>query len=217
MPTPSQIRAARGLLNWSQKDLAERAGVTEATIRNSEKQGATPNAKTLEKITSAFDSENIDFIGDRGVEERRSDVAKYIGREGFTAFAWDVYETVKFRGGEVVVNNVDERLFEKWKSDDNDAYQQAMSQLNNIRCKFLVREGDNYFIASEYAEYKWTPKDQFGNIPFYIYGNKTALISFDDNNVVVYVIDNQSIADFCRKQFYMSWNNAIEPQGAKYG
>ncbi len=217
MPTPSQIRAARGLLNWSQKDLAERAGVTEATIRNSEKDGASPNAKTLEKITQALSYENIDFIGDRGVEERRSDVQRYVGKDGFTAFAWDVFETAKRYGGEIVVNNVNERLFEKWKIEDNQAYQEAMAQLSNLKCKFLVEEGDLYFIASDYAEYRWTPKDQFGNIPFYIYGNKTALISFDDDTVTVYVIENQSISDFCRKQFYLSWQNAIIPHGDRNG
>ena len=34
--TPAQLRAARALLNWSQKDLADKSGVGVATIRNFE-------------------------------------------------------------------------------------------------------------------------------------------------------------------------------------
>ncbi|HEY8611242.1 MAG TPA: helix-turn-helix domain-containing protein [Roseomonas sp.] len=36
VPTPAQLRAARGLLGWSQTDLAEAAGVSLRTIKSLE-------------------------------------------------------------------------------------------------------------------------------------------------------------------------------------
>ena len=51
----NQIRAARALLGWSQKDLAERSDISEVSIVNLEKEKAVPHQSTVDKILNAFE------------------------------------------------------------------------------------------------------------------------------------------------------------------
>src|SRR3984957_15752523 len=66
MVTPAQCRAARGLLDWSQQDLADRAGVGIVTVRQLEGGDTQPRRATLEVIRSALESAGIEFIDANG-------------------------------------------------------------------------------------------------------------------------------------------------------
>ena len=65
MITSDQIRAARALLRWSGKDLAERTGLGFSTLMRLEVLEGIPSAqaKTLETIQKAFESAGVEFIG----------------------------------------------------------------------------------------------------------------------------------------------------------
>jgi len=65
MITSAQIRSARGLLNWSRKELAEHSGVSFASMMRLESFDGVPasNFKTLEAIKNAFESAGVEFIG----------------------------------------------------------------------------------------------------------------------------------------------------------
>jgi transcriptional regulator with XRE-family HTH domain len=61
-----QCRAARGLLDWSQADLAEKAGVGIVTVRQFEAGGHDPRRATLDVIRRAFESAGVEFIDENG-------------------------------------------------------------------------------------------------------------------------------------------------------
>ncbi len=65
MITSAQIRAARGMLDWSRKQLAEHSGVSFASMMRLESFEGVPasNFKTLESIKLAFEKAGIEFIG----------------------------------------------------------------------------------------------------------------------------------------------------------
>jgi transcriptional regulator with XRE-family HTH domain len=52
--TPALCRAARGLLDWTQKDLADTVGVSVTTITGYERHGATMRPETLARIVAVF-------------------------------------------------------------------------------------------------------------------------------------------------------------------
>ncbi|MCE6958816.1 transcriptional regulator [Cereibacter sphaeroides] len=69
----SQIRAARGLLDWSQDHLAQQAGVGICSVRRIERDGpGSRRSKVVERLTDALQSGGIIFIP-RGVK-LRSDI-----------------------------------------------------------------------------------------------------------------------------------------------
>jgi predicted transcriptional regulator len=66
MITPSQCRAARGLLDWTQQQLADKAQVGVVTIRQLEAGGITPRRATLQVIQNAFELAGVDLIDENG-------------------------------------------------------------------------------------------------------------------------------------------------------
>ncbi len=65
MITAGQIRAARGLLNINQSDLAEKAGLNTATIlriEKDEKALETAETATIRKIKNALEASGIKFL-----------------------------------------------------------------------------------------------------------------------------------------------------------
>jgi len=66
MITPAQCRAARGLLGWSQRDLADAAKVGIVTVHQVEAGASQPRRSTLDVIRRAFESAGIEFIDENG-------------------------------------------------------------------------------------------------------------------------------------------------------
>ena len=60
--TAEQCRAARGLLAWSQLELAHKAQVGVVTVHQVETGSARPRRSTLTVIRRAFESAGVEFI-----------------------------------------------------------------------------------------------------------------------------------------------------------
>ena len=62
--TVEQIKAARGLLGWTQNVFAEKSGVSIAALKNIERRGGEVHAyqETVDKIARAFKGAGIEFI-----------------------------------------------------------------------------------------------------------------------------------------------------------
>ena len=74
--TSAQIRAARGLLDWTVRDLAERSGVDRNTVSNIETGAYAGAPETLEAIRRALERAGVEFTnGDApGVRLRTKEV-----------------------------------------------------------------------------------------------------------------------------------------------
>jgi len=210
--TTAQIRGARGLLNWSQQDLSTRTDISSTSIGSIENGVTTPRESTLAAFRKAFEDEGIEFLPNDGVRRRTGEVKVFEGRSGFWQFYQDIYETLSQKPSQVVVSNVDERLFEKWLGKENlNTHVTRMKSIRGITYKILIREGDTYFLgSSEYCEYKWMPKDLFASIPFYVYGEKLAILLFSDEPTVI-LLDYASVAEAYRAQFDAIWKISMVP------
>jgi hypothetical protein len=66
MITASQCRAARGLLDWTQQELADAAHVGVATVRLFEAEASDTRHATLEVLRRAFELAGVEFTDENG-------------------------------------------------------------------------------------------------------------------------------------------------------
>lgn len=213
MLTIEQIRAARALLDWSQSDLADQAGLSQTGIARIENGTNQPNSKTLEKIQAAFDRANIEFLGTSGLRRKSGEIRTLKGSEGFQKFMDDVYETMQKTGGEICVYNVDEKNWIKWMGEEQ--YKKHSARMKAIKekvpsFKIIIEEGDWFFIANDFAQYKWFPKELFSAQSFYAYGNKLAFIRFQENDVRVMILTEAEFSQGFRVLFDIAWNHVAK-------
>lgn len=62
--TPAQSRAARGLLDWSQTQLAKNSNLSESTVRDFEKGRRQPSVNNLAAIERALETAGVIFLAD---------------------------------------------------------------------------------------------------------------------------------------------------------
>ncbi len=64
--SPAQSRAARGLLDWSQTELAAKSNLSESTIRDFEKGRRVPSTNNLAAIVRALEAAGVIFVPGNG-------------------------------------------------------------------------------------------------------------------------------------------------------
>lgn len=209
----TQIRAARGLLGWSQKELARRSGISDVSIINYEKGKRTPHQNTLNKIIYAFEAGGVDFTEDGGVRPRQSRVITYKGRDGFIRFFDDIYETASTcdNPGLCTTSHVED-LYDHWLGDYEPLHNERMTRLGH-KVRVLLKEGDTHLTSTGYTEYRWMPEEIFGDTSLYIYGDKLAFVRFYSDNVVVTVVESKAVSDSPRKMFEAIWQMSSDHPG----
>lgn len=218
MPTIEQIRAARALLDWSQSDLAAHADLSQTGIARIENGTNKPNSQTLEKIRTAFENADIEFLGATGVRRKVDEIKILRGREGFLTFMDDVYTTAAKVGGDICLHNAKPQNWIKWMGEENyKVHATRMKELGNkINVRITALEGDYSFIAGSFAEYRWFPKEIFSDQSFYAYGKKLAFLNFSEDTVVVRVLENTDFAEGFKVLFNIAWNHVAKvPQKDK--
>ncbi len=207
MITPTQMRAARAMLDVPQGHVAEHLGIAANTLSKIESGQSDVSMSRMSEIQRFYEREGIEFTGNDGVARKSGGVETYKGRSGFLEFIDDVYFTLK-EGGEALVNNVSEDWFLKWLGDYAYEHMERMKSIPDLSFRILVEEGDANKVASGYAEYRGMPKNNFGDVPLYIYGEKTALIVFDEDDVNVFQIKHKAITNYFKRRFDLAWSEA---------
>jgi transcriptional regulator with XRE-family HTH domain len=85
----AQLRAARGLLGWSQSDLAEAAKIGRATIADFESGKRDPYVRTIDELRAALEAAGVEFTnGDQpGVRMKKTKSEKLLNEHERAAAA----------------------------------------------------------------------------------------------------------------------------------
>lgn len=206
----AQIRAGRGLLNWTAKELAEKIGITPSSmsaIENGQSRGTT---QTIESIEKTLVMGGVEFT-QNGVNLRDVIIYRLQGADGFRKMMDDVFGAAQ-QGGDICVFNGSPDLFLKWLGADfYAAHRTRMMALNTgYKLRAMIDEGNLNLIGKGIAHYRWTPDHLFGEKVFYIYGATVAFIGFTDDDVNIQVIVQKETADTMRGLFNIAWQYAAK-------
>lgn len=216
MITAAQLRAARGLMDWTRSELAKAAGLSAETIKNIEHGVYAPQESTVAAIVSTFAKHNVEFTEHDGIRRNTETVVIFQGPAGFRRFMDDVYEAAcdisASEAGDkpIYVSNVDDRLFVDNLGEYARIHVDRMNRIKNTKVRVLTGEKDFYRAEStDYIEYRWSGQDGDVQVPFYVYGDKFAVIIFkDESEPRIVVITSSLVAKAYREQFIILWNNA---------
>lgn len=196
-----QIRAARALVNWSQTELAERAGISLSAVSDCEHERGNTSAVTFDKMVAAFEQAAV-FFTESGVERRNTATYEITGDDWWLRVLGDVsYELSGHAKPEMLL------LF----ADDKASPPEVNEQLRRMRkagikMRQLVQDGNRYLMAPV-KEYRWVPKKHFLNNVTLVYGEKVAVCAEDNTKAVIF--RDAALATTWRNIFEMLWHGVV--------
>lgn len=205
--TLAQMKAARALLGWTQRDLARISGISLAAIAQIERGAGNPREETLRTLQQSFERSNVEFSDEPGVKVRREpfDVTVWEGHEAMLK-CWNDIEQSLPHGGDLIISCVDDGLWKKM-------YPQEMLEMYNARTRLGIRtlgllthpSKNHSGWASK--NYRIVPPEATSpHAPYYVYENKVAIIKMRDPIRIV-LVKSQTIAESFRTQFQYHWDN----------
>lgn len=199
--TSAQCRAARGLLNWSQLDLAERCDMHKQTMSNFEAERSIPSNKSLEKITRVLQNAGVEFGLDNSVSLPHIKSIKLEQPDWFIELLDDVIFTLKgAKHKELLIYGGDNRYFSLSIVEKLREVRDA-----GINMREMVCEGNTYLMGPE-EEYRWIPKRFFKNYNTIVYGDKVCV---DFRGRAAILIINKGWAETERNKFEMLWDAGL--------
>lgn len=207
MITPAQLRAARGLLDWTRSDLAKAAGLSPETIKNIEHGKFHPQEQTSQSIITAFKGHDIEFTENEGVRKVNSVIINYEGRADFKRYVDDVYNIVKQSDDKAIcVLGIDDNGFVDALGDYAKTHALRMEALPNIKFRGLVSQGSQV-LSFGYINYRRIANVAIST-PFSVYGDRFDLILFGEGASYpkVVALKSRVAADAYLSQFNAMWN-----------
>lgn len=208
MIKPEQSRAARGLLNWTQQDLADAAGLSKGSILKFERGGQEVLASNIEVISQAFASADIEFPDEYSIRKRTDHVALLKGPDALKNLWADILCTLKETGGEVLITNVNEKRTE---DIEHQALHNHLKKLQEygITERLLSCVDDAYFLMPQEC-YRWISKELFTfGTSTYVYKNKVALQLWQSSMIILVQSEEAYIAE--KSRFEDLWSRALLP------
>ena len=210
MISAAQLRAARGVLDWTRSDLAKAASISPETIKNIEHGTFRPQENTADAIVRAFGVVGVEFIENEGVRKSANTIINYEGKEDFKRYADDVYSALSQQTADrmICIFGNNDKDFISALGSYADTHLQRMQKLEGLKFRALMAEGEDTF-AANYIEYRRLPNVTVA-IPFSVYANRFDFIIYGEGSQYpkVVAIKSQIVADAYKIQFDTMWKQS---------
>lgn len=214
MITPTQMRAARAMLDVSQGYVAEFLGIAANTLSKIESGQSDASVSRINDIQKFYEREGIEFTDNDGVRWAKDQVYSYEGPDDFARFMDDVYETAQNMGGDFCVFNATPHHWLDLMGEKYNEHSKRMEALgDHINVKITCKKGVLNFISKAFATYKWVPDEMFNEKAFYAYGDKIAFINFNEKEIKksrVLVFRHPDFAQGFKTLFNIAWDKVAK-------
>jgi len=212
--TSGQIKAARALLNWSQEELAGNASLSVATIRKLELGHISPRHSTTSVIRRAIENAGLEFMDSDGVRRRHKSVAVYEGTDGIDGFFEDIRRTLGRMGGNAggdlsIVASPALQSVLGGNEDYNRRLQEILRANAVAHIKYLISGNGQARPVLPRLECRALSTHYIDPVPFYIYGNKYALVTPEAGRARIIVVHSASTAEASRRCFQSMWEKGM--------
>ncbi len=207
MIVKEQIRAARALLGWSQKELASRCnGVSEPTVKLIENGRVNSSPETLGAIQNTFEMAGLEFM-EGGVRFIPDVIQTFEGKDCYLRLLDDVFYTLKGADNkELLISCADDSVS---PPAVNNKYREMRAA--GIRMRQIVEEGNDYLMGP-LEEYRYMPKDYFVNRVTLVYGPRFATVLQNETKVTVF--KDPALAHVQRNLFNFIWSVTKQPKAS---
>ncbi len=219
MINAEQIRAARALLDWSTAELAKQAGLTVNGINKIERGHVQAHRDTMERLEEVFEHAGIEFLDFNGVRFKPREIQTYRGVEGFKKFMDNVHDYVresieKNKDYEPVCSSsINDKDYIRHLGDYFTFHIDRMNALKGFRHRILLKERPASLQPAElrvgsYREYRKRSPQDTANVPFYVYGDRLAILMLTGASPEIIVISSTVVAQAYREIFNALWQMA---------
>ena len=213
MLTIEQCRGARGLLGWTQQDLADASGLSKTAINNFEKGHSDIKAESLRAIRMAFESAEIEFLDQAGLRKKSEDVRILKGPTAMNDMIDDIGQTMTIGGGEILIGNVDNTLSSQISTQKLFDHIELL-KTKKIRERVLCTEGTKN-VLSPNDECRWIPENETeGRLVTFIYGTKIAFQLLDNSMIII--INSAEAQQAETRRFEQLWEAATPPDSSDH-
>jgi transcriptional regulator with XRE-family HTH domain len=203
--SPAQIRAARGLVDWSIEDLAANAGISREALSKIERGHSRPQRGTIDLLASAFIQRGVVFTEDDGVRLRNDMFRVIEGDDAYLRLLDDVFVTLRGTGSEILFFYIDNAKSPQAVIDSD-----LRLRHDGIRFRSLIDE-DKPYCLYPLKEYRCVPHMHFHNNPIVVYGDKVGVFidassAVGPARVACHLTHHASYANAMRRIFEALWS-----------
>ncbi|MCB9983386.1 MAG: helix-turn-helix transcriptional regulator [Rhodospirillales bacterium] len=203
-----QCRGARGILGWTQQNLADSSGLSKTAINNFEKGHSDIKAESLRAIRMAFESADIEFLGQDGIRKKAENIRIIHGQDAMNELLEDIHATMGARNGEILIMNADNTLSSQITTQKLFDHIELIKS-NKIGQRVLCAKGTKN-VLSPNDECRWLlPATAQTCLLTFIYGSKIAFRLWDQSMIVI--IDSPAAHTSETKRFEHVWSGATIP------
>lgn len=205
MINAKQVKAARVLLDWTQADLARHADLSVEAIKSVELGKTAPRRTTIEKITTACERAGVEFTDRSGTRLTGNIIRVFEGDEEFGDFLDDIYVTISITGGDILVCGTGGGTkFVEQIDKSRPQHTLRMEKLDNFSFKAISGDKDSSVAIKSYVQLRYLPNETLPAVPFYIYGDRLAIILWKTIPKVI-LINDPDVSNSYKEQFNILW------------